>query len=212
MGAIGWLVNTVRLDLAYAFSRIAQHMAKPNQGALDALQYLGRYIVGTTNLTLSAPTKSDSNTWAFYTDSDWVGNREEQNKYRSQLGFLATLNEAPVIWKSTTMIRQHPHASMDNLDIMPPALSVGEGETYAATAGIMEFMSVSYINSEAYLDDFPQPMIINMDSTVAESFMKNSCLKSKMKHIDVRGLFFSVWKCAFFSFKTKIAFFFSLEM
>ena len=69
---------------------------------------------------------------------------------------------------------------------MPPALSVGEGETYAATAGIMEFMSVSYISSEAHLEDFPQPMIINMDSTVAESFMKNSCLKTKMKHIDVR--------------------------
>ena len=37
LGAIGWLVNTIRVDLAYAFSRIAQHMAKPSQGALDAL-------------------------------------------------------------------------------------------------------------------------------------------------------------------------------
>jgi len=186
LGAIGWLVNTIRIDLAYAFSRIAQHMAKPNQGALDALQYLGRYIAGTTNLTLSAPVKSESNTWKFYTDSDWVGNREEQNKCRSQLGYLAMLNDAPVIWKSTTIIRQHPHESMDASGIMPPVLSVGEGETMAATAGIMEFMSVSYISSEAHLEDFPQPMIINMDSTVAESFMKNSCLKTKMKHIDVR--------------------------
>ena len=93
------------------------------------------------------------------------------------------LNDAPVIWKSTTMIRQHPHADMN---IMPPALSVGEGETYAATAGIMEFMSISYINDEMHLEDFPKPMVINMDSTVAESFMKNSCLKTKMKHIDVR--------------------------
>ena len=97
------------------------------------------------------------------------------------------LNDAPVIWKSTTIIRQHPHANMDTLDIiMPPALSVGESETYAATAGIMEFMSISYINDEMHLEDFPKPMIINMDSTVAESFMKNTCLKTKMKHIDVR--------------------------
>ena len=55
-------------------------------------------------------------------------------------------------------------------------LCVGEGETYAATAGIMEFMHISYINDETHLEDFPKPMVINMDSTVAESFMKNSLI------------------------------------
>ena len=69
---------------------------------------------------------------------------------------------------------------------MPPSISVGEGETYAASNGIMAFMQDSYITGEMHLPNFPEPMIINMDSSVAESFMKNTCLKSKMKHIDVR--------------------------
>ena len=186
LGAVGWLVNTTRPDLAYAFSRISQHMANPNAGALRALKHLGRYLVGTTTLAISTPIQSPQNKFEFYTDSDWVGNREDQNKCRSQLGYLGLMNGAPYSWKSTSIIRQHPNSKMDELNIMPPSISVGEGETYAASNGIMAFMQDSYIAGEAHLSDFPEPMIINMDSSVAESFMKNTCLKSKMKHIDVR--------------------------
>jgi hypothetical protein len=44
VGCVGWLVNTVRLDIAYAHSRISQHMAKPVRGAYDALMHLMRYL------------------------------------------------------------------------------------------------------------------------------------------------------------------------
>ena len=47
-------------------------------------------------------------------------------------------------------------------------------------------MRVSYGVSEMGIRDFLMPMTILMDSTVAESFMKNTCTKSRMKHIDVR--------------------------
>ena len=38
--------------------------------------------------------------WEFYCDSDFARNGEEQNKRRSQNGFIATLNGAPVLWGS----------------------------------------------------------------------------------------------------------------
>ena len=36
LGMLGWLAQTVRCDVSYAFSRLGQHCAKPNQSALKA--------------------------------------------------------------------------------------------------------------------------------------------------------------------------------
>ena len=87
------------------------------------------------------------------------------------------------MWKSSAMSKQAPVSTMAST---PPAISVGEAETYAASNGIMEFMHISYIADEMHMEDFPSPMVINMDSTVAEAFMRNNCLNTKIKHIDVR--------------------------
>ena len=51
---------------------------------------------------------------------------------------------------------------------MPPSISVGEAETYAATNGIMEFMHHSYITDEMAIPGYPSPIPVQMDSTVAE--------------------------------------------
>ena len=95
------------------------------------------------------------------------------------------LNGAPIHWKSSVWSVVKPSSDFPE-DITPPCISVGEAETYAASNAIMEFMHISYIANEMKLTSFPKPMVINMDSTVAEAFMKNNSLKSKMKHIDVR--------------------------
>jgi hypothetical protein len=34
--------------------------------------------------------------------------------------------------------------------------------------------------------DFPKPFFLQMDNTAAIAFSKNTCFKSKLKHIDVR--------------------------
>ena len=36
------------------------------------------------------------------------------------------------------------------------------------------------------IGNFPMPIIVNTDSTVAQAFMANTCPKTRMKHIDVR--------------------------
>ena len=43
-----------------------------------------------------------------------------------------------------------------------------------------------YIIDELKIPNLDRPIIVFMDSTVSEAFMRNDCLKTKMKHIDVR--------------------------
>ena len=62
---------------------------------------------------------------------------------------------------------------------------MGEAEVMAYTNGVTDFMQLSYIASELNIE-FPAPMTIQTDSTVAIAFSSNTMLKTKMKHIDVR--------------------------
>ena len=96
-----------------AFSRIAQHSAMPTQSALGLVLRVFAYLRGCKELCISinqdAPdrniqdimTSQDTpNEWRFYSDSDHAGNREVQNKRRSQNGFIALYNGAVVDWYS----------------------------------------------------------------------------------------------------------------
>ena len=52
-GCVAWLSNTIRLDVAYAFSRIGQHSAAPNISALQALAQTVSYLEQHKHLCLS---------------------------------------------------------------------------------------------------------------------------------------------------------------
>ena len=113
-GMLGWLAQTVRLDVAQPYSRIAQHSAKPTKAALEALMHVFRYLSGTRDLALVAPLHQqskdvfdfaqpppDSDTlWRFFTDADHAGNAETQNARRSQNGYVCTLNGFATSWHS----------------------------------------------------------------------------------------------------------------
>ena len=49
VGCLGWLVETGRPVVAYAHSRVAQHMAKPNQSALQTVRRIFLYLYGARN-------------------------------------------------------------------------------------------------------------------------------------------------------------------
>ena len=102
VGCVGWCVNTVRMDAAFAHSRIAQHMAKPTVGAWEALLHLMKYFRGTSKAciwqSLDAPDSVHG--WRFYCDSDFAGNNSDENKRRSQNGYVALQGSAPVLWGS----------------------------------------------------------------------------------------------------------------
>lgn len=93
VGCVGWLVNTVRLDASLAHSRIAQHMASPTVGAWKALVHLMKYFKGTRKACIHQPLDGGvEDEWRFFCDSsDFAGNPSEENKRRSQNGFVATV-------------------------------------------------------------------------------------------------------------------------
>ena len=65
--------------------------------------------------------------WEFFVDTDFAGNADVQNKRRSQVGILATLNYVPVYWKSSVI---QCYAN-ENFDEDHPNRSSGASETRA---------------------------------------------------------------------------------
>ena len=194
VGCFGWMSNTCRPDISYAHSRIAQHLSKPTESAWDAIVHCCNYLRGTSDLCiaapiypnnrdLSAPQTDDTRLgWEFYSDSDFAGNSEVQNKRRSQNGFIATLNGAPVLWgsKVSSVAFAHPDIGESHADI-----SSGAAEVYAAANATFEFLHLSYTADEMGIP-FPKPMTMQIDNKAALAFSDNTAFKSKLKHIDVR--------------------------
>ena len=202
VGCLGWLVNTGRPDCAYAHSRIAQHMALPTEGALQAVLRVFRYLKGTANLALSAPlygpdvdvevaftqqplqqsTRTVDHGWRFFCDTDFAGNCEPQNRRRSQNGVVAMQNGAAVFWASkvSSVAFAHPDIGEAHADT-----SSGAAEVYGAANATYDILHLSYVVDEMGLL-FPKPIKLEMDNTTAEAFVKHSAFKSKLKHIDAR--------------------------
>ena len=194
VGCFGWTSNTCRPDISYAHSRMSQHLAKPTESAWDAVVRCCNYLRRTADLCIAAPIhppdqditdphSADGNYgWEFYSDSDFAGNSEEQNKRRSQNGFIATLNGAPVLWgsKVSSVAFAHPDIGEAHADI-----SSGAAEVYAAGNATFEFLHLSYTADEMNIN-FPKPIIMQVDNKAAIAFSDNSAFKTKLKHIDVR--------------------------
>jgi hypothetical protein len=199
LGMAGWLSNTNRFDIAHAYSRVGQHQAAPTEAAFDAVQRIFRYLKGTKHLRLSGPLYSDNAAldrtslfdrkvapdqyfWEFYCDSDFAGNSEPQNKRRSQNGYVALLNGVPVYWASkvSSVAFATPEIGESHSDISSSA-----AEVYCAGNATMDFLHLSYVAEEMGIP-FPKPFELRMDNEAAICFTKDSCFKSKLKHIDCR--------------------------
>ena len=194
-GCLGWIANTARPDIAYAHSRISQHMANPNVSAMDAVIRCFKYLGSTADLALRAPlyppdidldtttrNTDDDKGWQFYCDSDFAGNTEIQNKRRAQNGWIAVENEAPVSWssKASSVAFASPVIGEGHADC-----SSGAAEIYSAGNATRELLHLSYVADEVGID-FPRPSRLQMDNSTAEAFANNSTVRSKLKHIDVR--------------------------
>jgi hypothetical protein len=191
-----WLVITGRPDVAYAQSRIAQHMSAPTESAWMHAVHMFRYLKGTADLALAAPLftndidltipnngKSEyQGYWQLYTDTDHAGNAEVQNKRKSQNGTLATQQGAPVMWHSKVSSIAFAHPDIGEAHA---GKSSEAAEIYGAANATDEMLHFSYIADEIRLK-FPKPIPLQMDNTTAEAFANNSVNRSKLKHIDCR--------------------------
>ena len=172
---IGWLVNTLRPDLAYTFSRLGSHLSQPTVSARQALKQALRYIKGTKPYKLSMKLRVDQGPTDIYemiVDSGHGSNAELNNKRKSQTGEIATPNDVPTKWKSKTQA------------II--ATSSTEAEIYAAFVATQDFMHLPYVTQELGLEDFPSPFPLQIDNVACIIFMDNSSRVSRLKHIDLR--------------------------
>ena len=115
-------------------------------------------------------------------DSDFAGNSETQNKRRSQNGFVAMLNGAPIAWfsKVSSVAFASPDIGESHAD-----MSSGAAEVYAAGNASIEMMHISYVADELGIE-CPRPMYLQMDNTAAQAFAEKTAFKTKLKHIDTR--------------------------
>jgi hypothetical protein len=155
---------------------------------MEHLEYLFGYLKGTKDYGLRAPLNRpdvdlfvavakkpsahpDLNCgWEFYCGSDFAGNPTESNNRRSQVGFVALLNGAPVLWgsKVSSVAFAHPKIGEAHPD-MPSSTA----EVYAAGSASFDFLHLSYIASKMAID-FPEPLL--MDNKVAEAFTNKTAL------------------------------------
>ena len=91
--------------------------------------------------------------WQFFCDSDFACNTEEQNRRRSQNGYIITCDGAPVHYgsKVSSIAFAHPDIGESHADI-----SSGANEIYAAGNATQECLHLSYVVDEMGMD-FPQP-------------------------------------------------------
>ena len=133
LGMTGWLNQTARPDIALAQSRIAQHCADPSEDAMDAIIHLYSYLWHNRDLCLRTCLKGKSPEmevlqrhmenptgcgWSWHCDTDHAGNREIQNKRRSQNSRYSCNNGMAVDWRSTvttygTACKELPEAHAD---------------------------------------------------------------------------------------------------
>ena len=200
LGMVLWLNKCARPDIGYAASRIAQHAAKPTNGAYEALVKLVRYCAATPKLAIRQELNVHVG-WQLFSDSDMAGNAEPGNKRRSQLGYVAMLGSAPITWSSKVSSVQFGPAALPAgfLSEHPPvtahrdikgehvATSSAEAETYACALFANEVLALSYIAEEAGLP-FPMPAVIQVDNMAAIAFSKQAQFsgRSKLRHIDCR--------------------------
>ena len=200
VGMIGWLSHTTRPDIRYAYSRVAQHVAKPCQGAFDKVVQIIRYLATTAKLSL----RQELNVHVplrCYCDADFAGNAELGNARRSQHGYIILQGSAVMAYCSKVSSIQFGSASLSaNFDAGMPAVtahaaisdehadtSSAAAETYALGTFASEVLAYSYVVEEAGMP-VPRPVIIQVDNMAALAFSKQTSHsgRSKLRHIDCR--------------------------
>jgi len=132
------------------------------------VKWILRYIKGTIDIGLVFKKDDTSKQECIgYIDSDYEG---DLDKCWSTTGYLFTLSQAPVSWRSTLQ------ATI--------ALSTMEAEYMTMTEAMKEAIWLQGLLDDLRIDQ--DPLKINCDSMSAIYLAKNQVYHARTKHIDVR--------------------------
>jgi hypothetical protein len=172
VGALMYAMVGTRPDIAVAVGAVSRHLECPGAEHWTALKRIGRYLAGSTGLSLQYKASGKRKpVLTCYVDSDWASDDSDR---RSTTGYLLCLASAPVSWAS----RKQPTV----------ALSSTEAEYMAASAAIQE---VVWARALLHQLGFPQdgPTTVFEDNQGCIALSRNPVNHTRTKHIDVRHHF-----------------------
>ena len=178
-GSIGWMCQG-RVDLVHTYSRLGQHLQSPTTAAFDALVHVYAYLAQHPDLCLGQTLDAEP-VWQFFTDSDYGGNSEVQNCGRPQLGALALCGGTPVMYTSKVAKVAFAHPKMRSAHA---EVGVAGAEIYALGNGVADFLGLTYVVEELGLPPVSLPFHVGVDNSTAETFAKQSAIRTKLRHID----------------------------
>lgn len=168
IGSLNYLANTTRPDLAFVTNVLSRFCANLGSIHWRAAKHVLRYLIGTSTFGITY-IKSEKPLQA-YVDSDWGGNIDDR---RSCTGFILTLAEGPISWKS----KQQKSV----------ALSTMEAEYIALSEVVKEVIYtkrlLNHMDGGMYVGE---PTYVNCDNQGAVKYSKNNIYHQRSKHVDIR--------------------------
>jgi hypothetical protein len=178
VGALLFIANTCRPDVAFASNYLARSMSAPTTSSLSAAKRIWRYLAGSTNRGLvyhgrtTCGEKSLPHVIA-YVDSDWAAEIERR---RSTTGYYVFFFAgAPVSWRSSKQAIT--------------TLSSTEAEYLALADAGKEAIYFKDIVNDLGIIKIDAPLALYEDNKGAIDLAHNPKFHSKTNHIDIRHHF-----------------------
>jgi hypothetical protein len=178
VGELMWISMITRIDIAHIANQLSRYVSSPLeyhlQAAYRVLQYL--YHHRKEQLIFKGNPRRSTNAFSspfdikIYTDSDYADERDDRV---SVSGWVVTLNDRPVTWKSKKQ--------------STVALSSTEAELYAIAEGVRESLFLRQWLEHYF--NVKQSIIMNGDNNGSQKSADHSTNHEKTKHYDVKCFF-----------------------
>nr|GAT43152.1 predicted protein [Mycena chlorophos] len=168
-GALSYLANVTRPDIAYAVGVLCRFNANPGPRHWKAVKHLMKYLKGTVDLKLTyAPNPHNTELFTTYSDADHGGNPDNG---RSTSGMVVKIGTGAISW----------HSRLQTI----VTLSTTEAEYVAACSAGMEIMYLRNLFTE-FGYDIAGGSTLHVDNQSAIAVAKNPEHHGRMKHLDLR--------------------------
>ncbi len=167
VGSLIYLTTCTRPDIAYAVSKVSEHLKNPTEKDWITVKRILRYLKGTQEIGLvfgGSEAKRDLEGWA---DADWAGDAKSR---LSRTGYVFKIAGGAISWSSKKQ------ASI--------ALSTAEAEYVSGCLGTQEAVWLRRF-IEGLGEKLNTP-ILNMDNQGAIALGKNPVHHNRTKHIDIK--------------------------
>jgi hypothetical protein len=155
-----------RPDIAYAVSKVAQHVDRPSPALWTAIKHILMYLQATKDLCLKYSVVQDPAVYGFC-DSDWGG---DELTRKSTSGYVFIMSGAAVSWSSKKQ--------------SSVALSSTEAEYMACTQASKEAVWLRQLLHELHIEQ--SSVRIFCDSQGSLALLRNPVYHARTKHIDVQ--------------------------